>query len=340
MYAQRTGRSRGRWVLAGVIALAVLLALAYAAASFVLYDGVSRATRACHPGDVANTPAAYAIPSPFPEELVAQYQVPGFTDVRFASRDPQIPDAKLAGWWIPAERVDAPAVVVVHGVQSCRREAAVLLAGAMLHRAGFSVFLMDLRDHGDSQGDDARFAGGSEEYLDVLGGVDWVRSQGVPPEKVGVAGMSFGSISSLVAGGEDATIPAVWVDSGATRMNEAIGDFLVTQIHDPTALSKILVPGGILWAKVIANDDLTKFDPIDEVAKYGGRHVAFVHGELDEVLPASMSLELHDAAVAAGATTPDAWIIPGARHTQGIYVDPKGYEERLVSFFTDALGTP
>ena len=44
--------------------------------------------------------------------------------------------------------------------------------------------------------------------------------------------------------------------------------------------------------------------------------------------------------MAAGATTPDAWIVPGAGHTQGIYVDPAGYEPRLVAFFTTALGAP
>ncbi len=93
-----------------------------------------------------------------------------------------------------------------------------------------------------------------------------------------------------------------------------------------------------LWARLIANDDLTKYDPIDEVAAYAGRHIAFVHGALDKVLPASMATELHDTAAAAGAITPDAWIVPDAGHTQGIYYDPAGYEQHLVSFFTTALG--
>jgi dipeptidyl aminopeptidase/acylaminoacyl peptidase len=210
----------------------------------------------------------------------------------------------------------------------------------MLHRAGFSVFLMDLRDHGDSQGDDARFAGGSEEYMDVLGGWDWVRAQGVPAAKIGIAGFSFGSISSIVAGSQEPQVAAVFADSSTTKMGEGIGLFLADQLKDGTGLSKILVPGSIIWAKLIANDDLTKFDPIDEVAAYGGRHIAFVHGALDKVLPSSMAIELHDAAVAAGAITPDAWIVPNAGHTQGIYYDPTGYEQRLLSFFTTALGAP
>jgi uncharacterized protein len=338
MNAQAKRPSRLRWVLAGLVGFLVILVLGYAAASFVVYDQVGKAPQACWPGDARSTPAAFKVPAPFPQDLVAGYQMPAPQDVTFASRDPQIPDAKLAGWWIPGADPKGPAVVLVHGVQSCRREAIVLLAAGMLHRAGFSVFLMDLRDHGDSEGDDARFAGGSEEYMDVLGGWDWVRERGVPPEKIGVAGFSFGAISAIVAGAQEPQVPAVFSDSSTTTMSDGIGLFLADQVHDPTGISKVLVPGAVAWAKVIANDDLTRFNPVDEVAAYDGRQIAFVHGEKDKVLPASMAVELHDAAAAAGAITPEAWIVPDAGHTQGIYYDPAGYEQRLVSFFTAALG--
>jgi uncharacterized protein len=340
MAASDARSSRGKWLLAGLAVVGVLAILLYGAASFFVYDQVGKAPQACWPSDADNTPASFPIPAPFPQDKVAEYQMPAPQDVTFRSRDPQIADAKLAGWWISGPDPQGPAVILVHGVQSCRREPAVLLAASMLHRAGFSVFLMDLRDHGDSQGDDARFAGGSEEYQDVLGGWDWVRAQGVPAGKIGIAGFSFGSISSIVAGSQEPRVAAVFADSSTTRMGEGIGLFLADQLNDGTGLSKILVPGSIVWAKLIANDDLTKYDPIDEVAAYGGRHIAFVHGALDKVLPSSMAIELHDAAAAAGAITPDAWIVPGAGHTQGIYYDPTGYEQRLVSFFTTALGAP
>lgn len=337
--ALRPSRRR-RWVLVGLASVAVIAVAGYGAVSFMVYDGVSKAPRACWPGDRANTPAAYTVPSQFDQGLSTANLMPVPQDVTFQSRDPQIPNAKLAAWWIPAEKADAPAVVLVHGVQSCRREATVLLAAGMLHRNGYSVFLMDLRDHGDSEGDDARFAGGSEEYMDVLGGWDWVRAQGVPAGRIGLAGFSFGSISAIVAGGQEPQVAAVWSDSSTTKMYEGIRLFLKDQMKDGSGITGILVPGAILWAHIIAGDDLTKFDPIDQVAAYTGRSIAFVHGADDAVLPASMATELHSAAVAAGASTPDAWIVPGAGHTQGIYVDPAGYEQRLVSFFTTALGAP
>jgi hypothetical protein len=175
--------------------------------------------------------------------------------------------------------------------------------------------------------------------MDVLGGWDWVRSQGVPAERIGLLGFSFGSVNAIVAGGQEPQVAAVWSDSSTTEMYEGIRLFLKDQMGGNGATG-VLVPGALVWARIIAGDDLTKFDPIDQVAAYTGRSIAFVHGADDVVLPASMATELHAAAVAAGAATPDAWIVPGAGHTQGIYVDPAGYESRLVDFFGGALGAP
>jgi len=339
MSVQPRRASRRGWVLGGVVIALVLVGFLYGAASWFVYDTVGKAPRACWASDKDNTPTQFKVPDGVDVALATAYPLPAPQDVTFASRDPQIPDAKLAAWWIPADEANAPAVIVIHGVQSCRREASVLLAAGMLHKHGFSVFLMDLRDHGDSQGDDARFAGGSEEYLDVLGGWDWLRAQGVPAERIGIEGFSFGSITAIVAGSQEPQVAAVWSDSSTTTMFEGIGDFLASQIHDATGISKILVPGTIVWARLIAGDDLTRYDPITEVTAYGGRHIAFTHGAEDVVLPPTMATQLHDAAAAAHAITPDAWIVPAAGHTGGIYVDPEGYEQRLAASFTDALGS-
>jgi fermentation-respiration switch protein FrsA (DUF1100 family) len=202
------------------------------------------------------------------------------------------------------------------------------------------VFVLDLGDQGDSGGGAGRFPGGNEAHLDVLGAWDWVRATGVPADRIGIAGVSFGSMNAVIAGGQEPSVPAVWADSSTTRMDVAMGNFVVDQLHDTTGLARTLVPGAMVWARVVAGDDLGRFNPIDEVDHYGGRAIAFVHGALDPVLPPSMSVELHDRAVAAGATTPDVWIVGDAGHTEAVFKDPAGYEERLVAFFTAALGAP
>jgi len=323
-----------RRVILGVIAVGIV---GYGAASWYVYDRVGTAPGECAPGDLANTPDGYTTRNPEFQEIADANTMAAPEEVRFASRDPQIAGVELAGWWIPTDRPDAPAVIVVHGIQSCRREANVLVPAGMLARAGFSVFLMDIRDHGDSGGDDGRFAGGSEEYLDVLGAWDWVRDRGVDQESIGILGVSFGALSSLIAGGEEPRVAGVWADSAPSRLDEGLGNFVVDQLGDPTGLSRILVPGAVLWARILAGDDLTRYNPIDEVARYTGRSVAFVHGELDPVLPASMATELHAVAVDAGAITPDPWIVADAGHTEAVFHEPDEYDRRLVAFFSAAL---
>jgi uncharacterized protein len=330
---------RGR-LLPTVVLVIVLVAAVYGAASWFVYDRVGTAPGECAAGDRSNTPEAYRTRNPAFQSIADANTMPAPQEIRFPSRDPQIPDVELAGWWIPAARADAPAVILVHGIQSCRREANVLVPAGMLHRAGFSVLLMDIRDHGDSGGDDGRFAGGSEEYLDVLGAFDWVVAQGVAEERVGILGVSFGAISALVAGGQEPSVHAVWADSAASRLDEGMGNFVVDQLGDPTGLSRVVVPGAVLWARILAGDDLTRYDPVDEVARYAGRAVAFVHGAEDRVLPASMSAELQAAAERAGATTPEPWIVARAGHTEAVFVEPGEYERRLLAFFTAALGGP
>src|SRR5215218_6866654 len=196
------------------------------------------------------------------------------------------------------------------------------------------------RDPGDSDGHDGRFAAGTDEHLDVLGAWDWVRAQGVPAARIGLLGMSFGAINSVIAGGEDRRVAAVWADSVATRMGEAIGNFVVDQLGDPTGVSRLLVPGGLVWARIIAGDDLTRYDPVDEVGRYADRWIAFVQGEEDRVLPPAMAEAMHEAAVAAGARTAPLWVAPGAGHGEALFFEPDAYERRLVDFFTDALGEP
>ena len=339
MSTSEGGSSRRRWLLTGLAVVAVLVILLYGAASYFVYDQVGKAPQACWPKDAANTTASFPIPAPFPQDKVAEYQMPAAQDVTFPSRDPQIPDAALAGWWIPGADPQGPAVILVHGVQSCRRESSVLLAASMLHRAGFSVLLMDLRDHGDSQGDDARFAGGSEEYMDVLGAWDWVREQGVPAGRIGIAGFSFGSISSIVAGSQEPGVAAVFADSSTTTMGEGIGLFLADQLKDGSGLSKILVPGthrcGRGSSRTTTSRSTTRStrSPPTQAGTSPSSTVRWTRSCRPRWRPS-----LHDTAAAAGAITPDAWIVPEAGHTQGIYYDPAGYEQHLVSFFTTALG--
>ena len=160
-----------------LLLLGSFLVIAYLAASYAVYDTLSATTGECHPDDAANTPQQFSARASTPPTR-RPYAMPAPQDVTFHSRDPNIAGLALRGWWIPGRTAAGPSVILVHGLKSCRRDANVLMPARHAPRHGFGVLLIDLRDHGDSDDEDLRFAGGSEEYLDVLGAWDWLARAG------------------------------------------------------------------------------------------------------------------------------------------------------------------
>ncbi len=256
--------------------------------------------------------------------------MPDYETVTFPSRDPAI---TISAWYVPAAGVPAgPAVVVVHGHQSCKREDAILLAAGMLHKDGVSVLLIDLRNHGDSTVPNGRFAGGTNEYRDVLAGYDWlVNTRGFAPNRVGLLGMSLGAATVLIATGEEPKVAAVWSDSSYADIDVAIAGELERN-QRPTWLRY----GGYLMARIRSGDDLVSLSPLGAMAKLDGRPIFLVHGTADTRVKPAWAGELA-AAVRADGGTVDPWMVEGSEHTQSILDQPAEYERRLDAFFKAAL---
>jgi dipeptidyl aminopeptidase/acylaminoacyl peptidase len=330
------GRTRAvRRLVATGLVMAGGAAGAYAVASYLAYDAMSRVPGRCWPRDRANSPGAYVVPNGFDQAVADANRLPEPELVEFPPRDPSAPGLALRGWWIPGPAPSAPAVIVVHGIRSCRREANVLVPAGMLHRNGFGVLAFDLRNHGDSDDANRRHAAAVREHRDVLGAWDWVASRGVPPHRIGILGVSFGAACALIAGGEDPRIAAVWADSSWTDVDQLLGRYLA-MAGRPRGLG----PGVIAMARIVAGDDLRSLSPLVEVTRYRGRALAIVHGGSDPDLPPAFARTLRSAAQAAGNALVASWIVPGAGHTEAAYLRPVEYEARLTRFFGQALGVP
>lgn len=326
--ASQPRRRRRRRIV--VVALAVVIAVlagAYLYGSSVVYDAISIVQPHCGGRFASNAPAAFTVDgvdtNPY---LMADYE-----DVTLPSRDPGI---DISGWYIPSDAGPAgPAVVLVHGHGSCKHEDRMLLAAGMLHRAGISALLVDLRNMGDSTVVNGRYAGGTREYRDVLGGWDWlVDEQGYAPDRVGIYGQSLGAATSLIATGEEPRVAAVWSDSSFADFDVAVQAELARNGY-PT----ILRYGGYLMARVRSGDDLLSLSPVEAVAKLDGRPIFITQGTADTRLSPTYAADLAAAVRAADGTVDDPWMIPRADHTQGIVLEPAEYERRLDAFFEAAL---
>ncbi|MGD0248848.1 MAG: prolyl oligopeptidase family serine peptidase [Candidatus Limnocylindrales bacterium] len=288
-----------------------------------LYDRLTLVSPDCNGGYQGQTPASFAAPIDSTPYLMPDYQ-----EVHFPSRDGNI---TIAAWWVPGPTADAPAVVLAHGSHECKRSSSVLFPAGMLHRHGYAVLLIDLRNEGSSTVTNGRFAGGVGEARDVLGAWDWLRREkGLPASRIGLFGVSLGAAAVVTALGYEPGVAAVWEDSGYADIVETfrwrLALFLV-----PFYFSDITFEISRLKGEEIASPS-----PGDSLRALNGRPLAIVHGVLDLAVPLEQALELESAARAAGGQ-PEVWILPGVGHVGAMGSQPAEYERRMVAFFDGAL---
>lgn len=323
-------RHHPRLAILGAVALVLVLlaGTAYFVGGYVVYDKLTRVAAHCGGDYAANTPASFSTP----DLDTTPYLMSAYEDVSFPSRGD--PNVTIEGWWVPGSSADAPTAILVHGLGRCKRSPTVLLPAGMLHRRGYNVLLIDLRNEGESTITNGRYAGGVVEYRDVLGAWDWVQSaKGIPAARIGLLGMSLGAATVLIAMGQEPGVAAVWEDSGFADINVAISDELARNGY-PT----ILAGAGIFVAR-LNGIDLTGLSPLDTAARLNGRPIAIIHGTGDTRLPVKHAYTLRQAIQDHGGQ-PYVWILDGAEHTRAVYEQPAEYERRLAEFFGPAIGVP
>ena len=316
--------------MAILLGLAILLGSLYFGAAAVVYHAAASVPADCDGNYVGYTPADWSPPRWATDFDPAPYLTTDYESVTFPSRDP---DIELNGWWLPADDPSAPAVVVVHGRGGCVRHPEVLAPAGMLHAHGYNVLLIDLRDHGASTIEDGYYAGGMEEYRDVMGAVDWLIARDVPADRIGALGTSMGAATVIIAAGEDERIAAVWADSSYADLDRRMREDL-----EQRGLPTFVVPAANLVAQLISGDDFASHTVLDEVAELDGRELFITHGALDDATYVSHAYELLEAAQAAGANA-EIWVAADAGHVDTMFVALDEYEVRVADFFEGVFAT-
>ena len=239
-----------------------------------------------------------------------------YEDVTFKAAD----GLGLRGCWIPGSERSAPAVIILHGHGGSIDTD--LHRAPAFHRAGFSVFLIDFRAHGESQGRIASF--GYLERRDVQGAVAYVKSRGA--RKIGLLGFSYGGIASMVGAPLCPDVSAVVSDGGPVRMRSAIVGRGV-EWHFPRWIGRPFAWLIVVITSLRLRANLFDYDAVRWVGKIAPRPILFIHGEEDLVCP-----DFDDLWNAAGDPK-EAWRLPGVGHTKASEVYPEEFERRVVGFF-------
>ncbi|HEX5692804.1 MAG TPA: alpha/beta fold hydrolase [Roseiflexaceae bacterium] len=298
----RPRRRARRWLARITISLVVLLLVAYVGISALAANILTTPRRAWS----EQTPASLGLE---------------FRDTTFPARGG---DVTIAGWFIPHASAQR-AIVLVHGKDSSRTEEfgghfVDLAAG--LYQRGFAVLMIDMRGHGLSG--DAHFSFGLNERRDVEGAVDWLKSQGFQPGRIGVLGISMGAAASIGAAVDDSDIGALVEDCSYAEILPVIQ----AQWRGASGMPDFFLPSTLLMGRILFGYDVATARPVDEIGRLAPRPLLIIHGTADRLVPLAHAEQLHVA-----YPTAEFWQIPGAGHARSFEANPQTYVERVAGFF-------
>jgi len=257
-----------------------------------------------------DTPASYGL----------EYQ-----DVRFTARGDE---TKIAAWYIPNDE-SSKAVILIHGRDASKQNAIsgkIVEFGAALHEAGFSVLMIDLRGHGESEGE--RYSFGVYERRDVLGAVDFLLKQGLNPGDIGVYGLSMGGGAAIGAAADEPAIGMLVLDSTFADLNPLIEE----QWENESGLPKFFLPGVFLMNRLIYGYDLTAVQPVEEIVEVAPRPILIIHCRTDELMSMWHPQTLIEAVPSAKSSFFDA-----CEHAEIYREYPNEYQDLVVAFLNENL---
>jgi hypothetical protein len=222
----------------------------------------------------------------------------GLEEVEVVAKD----GPKLRGWYWPGTM--PVAVYVLHGNAGNRAHRLYWLA--RIHSMGATVFILDYRGFGGSEGSP------TEEglYLDAEAGARWLAARGAG--KIVYFGESLGS--------------AVAVEL-ALRAPPA---GMVLQAGFPSATDVARRAYPFLPVGLLLRD---RFEAAERIRRVTCP-ILFIHGDRDSIVPFELGRVLHDAAVA-----PKEWFaVRGADHNDIPDVGGAAYFERIGEFLRRVSG--
>lgn len=218
---------------------------------------------------------------------------------------------------------NAPIELMMHGYKGCSYRD---LCGGV-NRAfavGHNVLLYDHRAHGESDGNVITF--GINESKDCLLWIDLLTQKYGQDIKVILTGVSMGAATALMAieRGLPPCVKGILADCGYSSAKDII-KLVITRMHLPADL---LYPFVKLGAKIYGKFDLEEITPREAVKK-ATVPVVFAHGDVDDFVPYSMSVESYNACPSVKKLI----TIKDAGHGLCYPTSPDEYVEQLSDFF-------
>jgi pimeloyl-ACP methyl ester carboxylesterase len=230
---------------------------------------------------------------------------------------------RLKAWYMPG--TNGAAVILLHGLGGNR--GTTLDHAAVLHEAGYALLALDMRAHGESDGQ--RYSWLSKN--DALAALDWLRAR---PEidrgRIGALGLSAGAHAALWAAAEDDGIRAVWADgTGISNIDDALHP-LLPKLEPYWFVIPVQYPYYVMLAWESGAPPMPAFRGL--MPLLAPRHMMYVGAGLDLA-----EGDLANRYAAWSGENGQAWVIRDVGHVGGLWSVPEEYKPRLVAFFQAGL---
>jgi dienelactone hydrolase len=224
----------------------------------------------------------------------------------------------IRGWYVPSQ--NKAVIIYLHSFGSTRAQMVGLSAALAQH--GYGALLIDLRAHGESDGEVLPYGGPEAE--DVVAAVKFLQSRAdVDPERIGVLGWSLGAQTAILGAARTDAIKAVVSDApGATTQEDWVY---------PSLSDKFFIPMDFLFYHTLPFVTGV-WQPLSiqkAVAQIAPRPLLIIGGGHEEAgLRHIFSAALEPKTL---------WIIPEVGHIGGFSARPDEYEQKVTEFFDTAL---
>jgi uncharacterized protein len=231
----------------------------------------------------------------------------------------------VSAWYIASE--NEASVILIHGYKGARDE--MLNEALMLHNHGYGSIIIDLRAHGDSDGEQIRF--GLSETQDVDAAYQYLLTRDdVDPERIGIIGNSMGANVSILYAADNPQIKALVANSSFASMEDEIA----VGVEHFTGLPAFpFAPMIQFFAEGELGVKASDINAKAVVGQISPRPILIMHGGRDDTVPPDNGQKLYDAA----GQPKELWTDPELGHTQFDTKRPVEYERRVIGLFDEYL---
>lgn len=246
-------------------------------------------------------------------------------DVYIQSRD----GLKLHAYHIAAAEPSDKLVLLHHGFTSHAVDNST--HAKFFHELGYEVMLLDLRAHGESEGQYVGF--GVLDRFDTLEWIKYCRGRFGEDIKIVLHGTSMGATTVLMALGlpeVQQSVSAVIADCAFTSPGEIFSHVIKKDYHLPP--EPIIKLNG-LYSQALAGYRFDEYSTVDAL-RDNAVPVLFIHGREDKFVPTWMSERNYEVC----ASKKRLLFVDNAGHGSSVFENQPLYEQTEKEFLSDVFG--